>query len=113
VSCAREGSRTGQTHSLFKKSVFPGGELVHLDDMVREGEQAGFHVIGMRDLSGHYALTCRAWVENLQQNAVRCCELAGRATYRTWLLYLAASAVGFEDGRIGAAEVLFRKGLRT
>jgi cyclopropane-fatty-acyl-phospholipid synthase len=52
-------------------------------------------------------------VNNLQQNAVRCRDFVGAATYRTWLLYLAASAVGFEDGRVGVAQVLFRKRARS
>ena len=105
--CAQGG------HCLAGDHAMPGGELVHLDDVVREGERAGLDVVGMRNLCPHYALTCRAWVKNLQQNAARCRDLVGAATYRTWLLYLAASAVGFEDGRVGAAQVLFRKRARA
>jgi cyclopropane-fatty-acyl-phospholipid synthase len=48
-------------------------------------------------------------VKNLQANARACQALVGERTYRTWLLYLAASAVGFEDGRTSAAQVLFIK----
>lgn len=94
---------------FLQKNVFPASKLVHLDDVVREGERAGFQVIGMEDLRKHYALTCRAWVKNLQQHAESCRSLVGETTYRTWLLYLAASAIGFEDARTSAAEVLFAK----
>ncbi|MBV9264803.1 MAG: class I SAM-dependent methyltransferase [Acidobacteriaceae bacterium] len=93
----------------IRKSVFPSGELIHLDDVLREGERAGFEVIGMRDFRVHYALTCKAWVANLQRNQERCRSLVGSRTYRTWLLYLAASAIGFEEGRTSAAQVLFLK----
>ena len=94
---------------FLQKSVFPGGELVHLDDVVREGERAGFEVIGVELLRKHYALTCRAWVKNLQQHADTCRSLVGEQIYRTWLLYLAASAVAFEDARTSSAQVLFVK----
>jgi cyclopropane-fatty-acyl-phospholipid synthase len=104
-----QGVSDGPDTLFIQRSVFPGGELVHLDDVVREGERAGFDVVGLRDLRRHYALTCKAWVTNLQKNAARCRDLVGEATYRTWLLYLAASAVGFEEGRTGAAQVLFLK----
>jgi cyclopropane-fatty-acyl-phospholipid synthase len=104
-----QGVSDGPDTLFIQRSVFPGGELVHLDDVVREGERAGFDVVGIRNLFRHYALTCQAWVKNLQRNAAHCRDLVGPAAYRTWLLYLAASAVGFEDGRIGAAQVLFRK----
>lgn len=108
-----QGVSDGPDTVFIQRSVFPGGELVHLDDIVREGERAGLDVVGMRNLCPHYALTCKAWVKNLQQNAARCRDLVGAATYRTWLLYLAASAVGFDDGRVGAAQVLFRKRARS
>jgi cyclopropane-fatty-acyl-phospholipid synthase len=96
--------------SLFMLcSAFPGGELVHLDDVLREGERAGFEAVGMRDLRTHYALTCRAWARNLEHNKDRCTTLAGDRAYRTWLLYIAAASVAFEEGRTGAAQVLFSK----
>ncbi len=94
---------------FLQKRVFPDGDLVHLDDVVREGERVGFDVVGIRDLRLHYAQTCRRWVENLQRNAERCCELVGSVAYRTWLLYLAASAVSFERRHTGASQVLFSK----
>jgi cyclopropane-fatty-acyl-phospholipid synthase len=104
-----QGVSDGPDTLFIQRSVFPGGELVHLDDVVREGQRAGFDVVGLRDLRRHYALTCKAWVKNLQKNAAHCRALVGEETYRTWLLYLAGSAVGFEDGRTGAAQVLFLK----
>lgn len=104
-----QGVCDGPETLFIQKSVFPGGELVHLDDVVREGERAGFDVVGLRDLRRHYALTCKAWVRNLQKNSIECRALTDDQTYRTWLLYLAASAVGFEDGRTGAAQVLLLK----
>lgn len=104
-----QGVSDGPDTLFIQKSVFPGGELVHLDDVVREGERAGFDVVGLRDLRRHYALTCKAWVTKLQRNALQCRDLVGETTYRTWLLYLAASTISFEEGQTGAAQVLFLK----
>jgi cyclopropane-fatty-acyl-phospholipid synthase len=106
----RPRGMSSDAETLFlQRHVFPDGELVYLDDVIREGERAGFEVVGFRDLRLHYARTCRRWVENLQQKAEHCRALVGEATYRTWLLYLAASTVNFEDGRIEAAQVVFSK----
>lgn len=104
-----QGVQDGPETFFVQRTVFPGGELVHLNDVLREGERAGFEAVGLRDLRTHYALTCKAWVKNLQANARQCQALVGERTYRTWLLYLAASAVGFEDGRTSAVQVLFMK----
>ncbi len=94
---------------FLQRNVFPGGELIHLADVVREGENAGFEVLTMEEYRMHYARTCRAWVERLRANEASCKQLVGEATYRIWLLYLAASAVNFESGVTGAAQVTFIK----
>lgn len=104
-----EGASDGPDTFFIQRYVFPGGELVHLHEVIREGERAGFEVLAVQDLRTHYALTCRAWVKNLERNVGSCKAVAGEKTYRTWLLYLAASTVGFEQDRISCAQVLFAK----
>lgn len=104
-----QGVVDGPETLFLEKNVFPGGELLHLDEVVREGERAGFEVVAMEDFRLNYALTCRTWVHNLEQRADACRRLVGDSAYRTWLLYLAASAVSFEDGATEAAQVLFVK----
>ena len=86
-----------QTYFLQRR-VFPGGELAHLSDVVRAAEGAGFLVREIANMRRHYARTCREWVARLQKSTEACLALVGRETYRTWLLYLAASAANFEDG---------------
>ncbi len=104
-----EGVSDGPETLFLQRNVFPGGQLVHLAEVVREGEQAGFEVLNVEEFRNHYALTCRCWVERLRANEQACQKLVGAASYRTWLLYLAASAVNFEAGVTGAAQVTFLK----
>jgi len=98
-----------QTWFLLKR-VFPGGELAHLSDVVREAEGAGFGVVEIRSHRLDYARTCREWVERLRQNGDVCRNLVGDETYRTWLLYLSASALSFETGQTGVFSLLMTKG---
>lgn len=96
--------------TLFvRRKVFPGGELAHLCDVVRLAERAGFEVLDIENLRPHYALTCRAWVRALQDNAARCLHQVEPSVYRTWLLALAASAAAFEEGRLNLDQVLLYK----
>jgi cyclopropane-fatty-acyl-phospholipid synthase len=105
----RPETGTDQPETLFvQRNVFPGGQLIHLSEVVHDAERAGFELVSMEDLRRHYARTCRAWVVNLMANA-EACRLVDEATYRTWVLYLAASAVNFEDGRIDCVEAVFAK----
>ena len=104
-----ETTSVGPATLFLQRKVFPGGELVHLSEVMREAELAGFETVEMCDLRQNYALTCRAWVARLVEHAGTCRSLVDEATYRTWLLYLAASAISFEDGVTDAVQVTFRK----
>ncbi len=96
--------------TFLQREVFPGGELAHLSDIVRDAEDEGFAVLELESRRMHYARTCREWVKRLQENAAAACGLVGEKTYRTWLLYLAASAGSFEEGRSDVYQILLGKG---
>jgi len=96
--------------SLFlSRHVFPGGELPRLAQVVKAAEEGGFEVLDAENLRPHYALTCRAWLQRLQENRGACLKAVDAVTYRTWLLYLAGSASGFEDGQIDIFQLLLAK----
>lgn len=106
----RPAFASDDAQTLFvQRRVFPGGELPHLADVIRTAELTGFEVLDVEDLRPHYALTCRAWVDRLQQHATACLDEADLATYRTWLLYLAGAAAGFEDGSLSVSQLLLAK----
>ena len=94
---------------FLQRRVFPGGELPRLGTLVRQAEEAGFEVLDVENLRPHYALTCRAWVRRLERNRETCVRLAGEETWRTWLLYLAGSAVNFERGDTAVYQMLLAR----
>jgi len=101
---------TDDAQTLFlRRKVFPGGELPHLGDLIRDAENAGFEVLDVENLRPHYALTTRAWLKRLQENRAECLRLAGEETYRTWLLYLAGSAFNFEQKQTEVHQMLLAK----
>jgi cyclopropane-fatty-acyl-phospholipid synthase len=99
------GSKIG-SRSFIYRYVFPDGELIDVGDVALAMEAAGFEVRDVESLREHYALTLRQWVANLQRNWDRAVELVGDGRARVWLLYMAASAIGFEDGGLGIHQVL-------
>lgn len=101
--------RKGPETLFLAREVFPGGELVRLSDVIRCAEYAGLEVFDIENLRPHYHLTCRAWVSRLVANRQKCIECVGLKTYKTWLLYLAASAASFEAGRTEIHQALFVK----
>jgi cyclopropane-fatty-acyl-phospholipid synthase len=101
--------RPGPDWVFLQRKVFPGGELPHLSEVVREAERAGFEVLDVENLRPHYARTCRTWVERLVTHEDACTRLVGRDRYRTWILYLAASALNFEEALTEIHQVLLAK----
>ncbi|WP_143765354.1 class I SAM-dependent methyltransferase [Catenulispora acidiphila] len=94
------------SRSFIGRYVFPDGELLDAGVTAAAMQQAGFELRDVEALREHYALTLRAWVENLQKNWDRAVELVGVGRARVWLLYMAGSALGFEDGGIGIHQLL-------
>jgi cyclopropane-fatty-acyl-phospholipid synthase len=92
--------------SFIARYVFPDGELLDVGEVVLAMERAGFEVRDVESLREHYARTLRCWVANLEANWNQAVALVGPARARIWRLYMAASALGFEDGGIAIHQVL-------
>ncbi|MET9485963.1 cyclopropane-fatty-acyl-phospholipid synthase family protein [Nocardia sp. NPDC006630] len=92
--------------SFIGRYVFPDGELLDVGDVTLAMERAGFEVRDVEALREHYALTLRQWVANLENAWDEAVSLAGEGRARIWRIYMAASALGFEDGGIGLHQVL-------
>ncbi len=101
--------RAGAESYFLHRHVFPGAELAPIGETISAAERAGLEALDVENLRPHYARTCRVWVERLQQRAERCIALVGSKVFRTWLLYLAATGVSFEDGWTEIHQVLFAK----
>jgi cyclopropane-fatty-acyl-phospholipid synthase len=94
------------SRSFIGRYVFPDGELQDVGDVVLAMERAGFEVRDVESLREHYARTLHAWVDNLAAHWPAAVDLVGAARARVWRLYMAASAVGFDDGGLGIHQVL-------
>ncbi len=96
--------------SLFvRRQIFPGGQLIHLWEMIRAAEDSGFEVLDVENLRPHYALTCRAWQQRLTANRDAALRLVDEPTFRAWRIWLAASALSFENGFSSIYQVLMSK----
>ncbi|TDT80498.1 cyclopropane-fatty-acyl-phospholipid synthase [Arthrobacter sp. AG258] len=103
------GPTSPDPDSFIPRYVFPDGEMISLGEMVAALETARFEVLDVEALRRHYALTLRAWVRRLEENWDEAVALAGAGRARVWRLYMAASALGFENGLTGVNQVLARR----
>lgn len=95
--------------TFSQRYIFPDGELEPVSEVNVMAENAGFEVRDVESLREHYALTLRNWVERLQRNREQAIRVSDPITYRTWRLYMSASAYGFESGNINVNQTLLAK----
>jgi cyclopropane-fatty-acyl-phospholipid synthase len=107
ISCRprRRGGAIGR-YTFINRYVFPDGALHEVGTVVSHMQRAGFEVRHVENLREHYARTLRAWVANLEREWDVAASYAGLARARIWRLYMAASAVNFEDGNIQIHQTL-------
>ena len=99
------GSRLSPT-SFAYRYVVPDGELIDIGDTAIAMQAAGFEVRDVESLREHYAMTLRHWVANLREHWDTAVALVGEPRARVWLLYMTASAVGFEDAGLNIHQTL-------
>jgi len=92
--------------SFIEAYVFPDGDLLSLPRMLAPAGAAGFEVIGVESLRPHYARTLRHWVARLESHWDEAVAAAGEAVARTWRLYMAGAAIGFEASRLDVHQQL-------
>jgi cyclopropane-fatty-acyl-phospholipid synthase len=106
-------SRTGPAQrerlhraGFLDRYVFPDGELHEVGSVISALQDRGLEVRHMENLREHYALTLRRWVANLEANWDDAVAETSEGRAKVWRLYMAGSAVLFEDNRIHVDQVL-------
>lgn len=107
IGCSATYQRRGP--SFIDRYVFPDSDLVPISNSLRAAEVSGFEVRDVESLREHYAVTLHHWVRRLESHADEARRITSDTTYRTWRLYMAASAHGFRSGRINVYQTLLAK----
>lgn len=106
---ARSACSPLRKDSFMDAHVFPDGQLVPVSQAMQLAESVGFEICDVENLREHYARTLRLWVKGLQQNSESVLAKSSKKRYRTWLLYMAGCAFGFDCGDIAIYQILFRR----
>ena len=99
---------------FIEKYIFPGGELLHVSAMLEHMARAGLELVDAENLRPHYARTLWDWSNALEariDDARRILTLDSDAaqaekTLRAYRLYLAGSAMSFEQGWLSLHQLL-------
>lgn len=89
--------------------IFPGGYMPTVFEIADLLQRPGFTIVDLENLRGHYALTCRHWLQRFDAHVDNVRARYGAAFVRAWRLYLAASIAAFDTGCIQLYQVLFTR----
>ena len=99
---------------FIEKYIFPGGELLHISDVLHHVADANLEAVDIENLRPHYAKTLWAWSDSLEaalpdaQSALEQNLPAAQAqqVLKAYRLYLAGCAMSFEQAWISLHQVL-------
>lgn len=82
--------------AFIDRYVFPDGELTGVGRIVTAMQDSGFEIRHLEDLREHYALTLKAWCENLVEHWDEALEEVTLGRAKVWGIYMAGSRLAFE-----------------
>ncbi len=95
---------------FIEKYIFPGGELIHISEVMRAVTEGNLETVDVENLRPHYARTLWAWSDALESQLEAAHRILsgpdGARAIRAYRLYLAGSAMSFEQGWISLHQVL-------
>lgn len=91
---------------FVERYIFPGGELLHVSHVLRVMAEQGLEMVDTENLRPHYARTLWAWSDGLEAHLDEARRVAGERVVRAYRMYLAGSALGFEQGWMALHQML-------
>lgn len=91
---------------FMERYIFPGGELLHVSHVLKVMAEARLEAVDVENLRPHYARTLWAWSDGLEANLERARQVTRDSVVRAYRLYLAGSAMSFEQGWISLHQML-------
>ena len=103
------GWKKSATTEFINRYVFPDGQLETIGAVQCIMEDAGFEIHDVESLRQHYALTLREWVRRIEAKREDALAYVTEPVFRIWRLYMAVSALQFEEGCTGVYQVLISR----
>ncbi len=99
---------------FIEKYIFPGGQLLHAGEVLTHMARSGLEMLDTENLRPHYARTLWDWSDALEARLDEARQVLAadghseraEKTLRAYRLYLAGSAMSFEQGWLSLHQIL-------
>jgi cyclopropane-fatty-acyl-phospholipid synthase len=91
---------------FIERYIFPGGELLHVSHVLKVASEGRLEPLDLENLRPHYARTLWGWSDALESQLAAARALTRESVVRAYRLYLAGSAMSFEQGWISLFQLL-------
>jgi cyclopropane-fatty-acyl-phospholipid synthase len=91
---------------FIERYIFPGGELLHVSQVLQAMAEQGLEGLDTENLRPHYARTLWCWSDALESQMQRARQLTNERVVRAYRLYLGGSAMSFERGWLALHQTL-------
>jgi cyclopropane-fatty-acyl-phospholipid synthase len=96
--------------NYIKKYIFPGGELLSLDQITKASEKENLSITQVEKIGLHYAKTLDKWKKNMESQKEEIFNLGfGEEFYKKWLYYFIYCSVGFETSYLDDVQITLEK----
>jgi cyclopropane-fatty-acyl-phospholipid synthase len=95
--------KSGEPDPFTDKWIFPGYHVPSLSQMMAASEEVRLIATDVETLRLHYGYTLRHWLANCHAHRAEIVALYDERFFRMWEFYLAAAAVGFEEGAMNTS----------
>ena len=92
--------------AFIEAYIAPDMHMRPMSQTIAHLETAGFELLGVEAMRGHYVRTVRRWIDTFEANWDDFVRLQGEEVARVWRLYLVGGALAFEEGRMGVDQFL-------
>jgi len=96
---------------FIESFIAPDMSMRPLGQTIALLERGGLEVRDVHAMREHYVWTIRAWEKRFYAKREQLVELVGEEVCRVWDLYLAGSALTFEQGRMGVDQIVMVRAL--
>jgi cyclopropane fatty-acyl-phospholipid synthase-like methyltransferase len=96
------------------KYIFPGADACcPLGFVMSQAERAGFEIHRVENCGVHYSNTIRKWYENWKRNEAAIVAKYGNYWFRTWMMFLAWSAIISAQGSSAVFMITMAKNIKN